>query len=62
MLVFLLGLLAVRLMDDEGEQTRCRGQDVTHVRLMGPLPEIQEGAALAQWHRGLARQHQHVQW
>ena len=38
MLVLLFGLLAVRLVDDEGEQARGRGQDVTNVRLVGPLP------------------------
>ena len=43
LLVLLLGLLAVRFMDDEGEQARCRGQDVTNVRLVRPLTLIQEG-------------------
>ena len=43
MLVLLLNLLAVRLMHNEGEQARCRGQEVTHVRLVGPLPLVQEG-------------------
>ena len=43
MLVLILGLLAVRLVRNEREQARCRGQEVTHIRLMGPLPMVQEG-------------------
>ena len=34
--ILLLGLLAVRLVDDEREQARCRRQDVTNVGPVGP--------------------------
>ena len=40
--VLSLGLLAVRLMDDEGEEARCRGQGITNIWLVGPLTLTQE--------------------
>ena len=43
LLILLLGLLAVRLVDDEREQAGCRRQDVTDIGLVGPLTLIQEG-------------------
>ena len=43
LLILLLGLLAVRLVDDEGEQACRLRRDVADIWLMGPLSLIQEG-------------------